>query len=76
MRGFTFSLVVLMALSLSPIYPIAPASVYADQTLFEDLTYSGEWGVILSPGPQEGVPWGGYHVTITGYSQDQRLHQE
>lgn len=24
--------------------------------------------VILSPGPQQGVPWGGYHVTVTGYS--------
>jgi hypothetical protein len=29
---------------------------------------SGKWAVILSPGPQTGVPWGGYHVTITGYS--------
>jgi len=30
-----------------------------------------EVAVILSPGPTPGVAWGGYHITITGYS---RLH--
>ncbi len=24
--------------------------------------------IYLSPGPQQGVPWGGYHVTVTGFS--------
>lgn len=28
-----------------------------------------KWTVILSPGPQSGVHWGGYHVTIAGYSE-------
>lgn len=28
-----------------------------------------KWAVILSPGQQPGVPWGGYHATITGYSE-------
>ncbi len=28
-----------------------------------------KWAVILSPGPQDGVPWGGYHATIAGYSE-------
>jgi hypothetical protein len=69
MRSLTFSLVVLMALSSSLIHLISPASVCANLTLYEDLADSGEWAVILSPGPQEGVPWGGYHVTITGYSK-------
>ena len=27
-----------------------------------------KYAVVLSIGPQAGVPWGGYHVTITGYS--------
>lgn len=26
------------------------------------------YGVILSPGPQAGLPWGGYHITVAGYS--------
>lgn len=28
-----------------------------------------KWAIILSPGPKPGVPWGGYHVTIAGYSK-------
>jgi hypothetical protein len=27
-----------------------------------------EYAVYFSPGPEKGIPWGGYHVTVTGYS--------
>lgn len=45
-----------------------PVSIYAAQKP-ANFSNSAQWAVILSPGPQPGVPWGGYHVTIAGYSK-------
>jgi hypothetical protein len=46
----------------------APDSLSAAGGSCENPEALGRWAVILSPGPETGVPWGGYHVTIAGYS--------
>lgn len=62
---FTFT-VMFMALLLVNL--TAPGSVGAEGGSCQDPEALGRWAVILSPGPETGVPWGGYHITIAGYS--------
>jgi hypothetical protein len=62
---FTFTV---MFMALLVVNLTAPASVSATGESCQDPEALGRWAVILSPGPETGVPWGGYHVTIAGYS--------
>jgi hypothetical protein len=60
--------VALLVLALSlPVGLASPVSTSAEQ---EQTSSAGlvKWAVILSPGQVPKVPWGGYHVTIAGYS--------
>ncbi len=57
-----------MFMTLSLVNLTAPASVRAAGESCQDPEALDRWAVILSPGPETGVPWGGYHVTIAGYS--------
>ena len=63
---FTVMFMALLLVNLT-----APDSVRAAGESCQDPEALGRWGVILSPGPETGVPWGGYHVTIAGYSSMQ-----
>jgi hypothetical protein len=60
---FTVMFMALLLVNLT-----APDSVRAAGESCQDPEALGRWAVILSPGPETGVPWGGYHVTIAGYS--------
>ncbi len=53
--------------NLSLVAAIVSVIVVGAMTSFS-IAADQKWAVILSPGPEDGVPWGGYHVTITGYS--------
>lgn len=65
-RLFSLSLV-LLVLTFFLFKLISPLPLYARQKLNSHNVL--KWAVILSPGPTPGVPWGGYHITITGYSK-------
>ena len=61
-RIFSFFTLLVFLISIS-----VAGSVHARDTCLDPSTEQ-RWAVILSPGPEDGVPWGGYHVTLAGYS--------
>lgn len=47
---------------------LSSVPLYANQTRGNSHNVA-KWAVVLSPGPKPGIPWGGYHITIAGYSK-------
>ena len=68
MKTQPVSSIVFVAMVMLLFSLMTPLSLSADESPCTDPSNAEKWAVILSPGPQQGVPWGGYHVTITGYS--------
>lgn len=62
-----------LAASLFPIFVMLPALmaclfiIEVPQALAQ---HDNEYAIYLSPGFEEGKHWGGYHVTVTGFSDD------
>ena len=64
MKTLSVLCLVIAAIASLLLNTLSPAPVLAAESQFN----REGWAVILSPGPKHGVPWGGYHVTLTGYS--------
>lgn len=59
---------VLKAISILSLSIVIVLTVILGAMTAVSIATDEKWAVILSPGPEAGVPWGGYHVTVTGYS--------